>query len=68
MNKLRLFFKLAPMRIRDAAFELACAVLLPLSTMCKVCNMLRGMAIGMLLGGGAAGIAIVACIRHGWVC
>lgn len=50
MLRLPLFIKLAPMRVRDAAFALACRLLLPLSTSCKVCNMLRGMGIGILIG------------------
>lgn len=64
MNKLRLFFKLAPMRIRDAAFELACKVLLPIATNCKVCNMLRGMTLGFLFGAGASCLAIAPFIHH----
>lgn len=38
-----------PGRLHDALFALACRLLLPLSTMCKVCNMLRGMALGFVL-------------------
>lgn len=66
MDQLRFFIKRALARVRDAAFALACRILLPIATTCKVCNMLRGMAIGILLGAGTSCLAIAASIRH-WV-
>ncbi|MDP3841086.1 MAG: hypothetical protein Q8Q81_00620 [Oxalobacteraceae bacterium] len=42
--------KRVPTVLHDRLFELACRVLLPISTMCKVCNILRGMAFGFVLG------------------
>lgn len=57
MDRIRLFIKLAPSRAHDALFALTCRLLLPLSTSCKVCNMLRGMAIGFALGLAAAAVA-----------
>lgn len=68
MLRLPLFIKLAPGRARDAAFALACRLLLPLSTMCKVCNMLRGMLLGFLLGTGLSCLAIAPFIHHWWGC
>lgn len=58
----------APTILHDWLFELACRVLLPISTMCKVCNILRGMAIGFLLGAGMACLAIAQVIHHWWGC
>lgn len=48
-------------RLADALFALACDLLLPISTFCKVCNMLRGMAIGIALGAALA-VAVL------WIC
>jgi hypothetical protein len=50
LDKIRLAIKRAPANLHDWLFALACKLLLPLSTMCKVCNMLRGMAIGVGIG------------------
>jgi hypothetical protein len=50
LDKVRLAIKLAPTKVYDFLFEMACKLLLPLSTMCKVCNMLRGMGIGVVIG------------------
>lgn len=58
MSKLRFFFKRLPQRARDGAFTLACSVLLPIATNCKVCNLLRGLAIGALLGASTACVVI----------
>lgn len=66
MDRIRLFIKLAPTRAHDALFALACRLLLPLSTTCKVCNMLRGMAIGFMLGLIAAAMLAVLAARFGW--
>jgi len=44
------YLRRLPTRVHDSLFAIACRVLLPLSTMCKVCNMLRGMAIGLGFG------------------
>jgi hypothetical protein len=68
MDRLRLFFKRAPGRVRDAAFALACRVLLPIATTCKVCNMLRGIVLGILLGAGIACLAIAPFIHHWMGC
>jgi len=48
--------KRAYRRLADALFAIACRVLLPISTICKVCNILRGMTIGFLLGVGAGAL------------
>jgi hypothetical protein len=66
MDRLRLFLTLAPTRAQDALFALACRLLLPLSTGCKVCNMLRGIAIGILLGVGMAALLAVLSGYFGW--
>jgi hypothetical protein len=66
MDRIRLFFKLAPSRAHDALFALACRLLLPLSTGCKVCNMLRGMAIGFGLGLVAAAVLAVMTAYFAW--
>lgn len=66
MDRFRLFLKLAPSRARDALFALACRLLLPLSTSCKVCNMLRGMAIGFVLGLISAVLLADLVARFGW--
>jgi hypothetical protein len=66
MDRIRLFVKLAPSRAHDALFALACRLLLPLSTNCKVCNMLRGMAIGFWLGIIAAAALAVMSAYFGW--
>lgn len=52
----------APSVVHDWLFELACRLLLPLSTTCKVCNMLRGICIGVLLGAGCT-VALVHVLR-----
>ena len=44
-------------KAHDRLFEIACKLLLPLSTMCKVCNMLRGMGIGIIIGAGLTAAA-----------
>ena len=63
MDNFLLMLKRAPARVRDSAFALACRLLLPIATTCKVCNMLRGIMIGMPIGGLA-----MALIHHiGWV-
>ena len=66
MDRIRLFLKLAPSRAHDALFALACRLLLPLSTTCKVCNMLRGMAIGFGLGMAASAALAVLSAYLGW--
>ncbi|OFJ46427.1 hypothetical protein BA896_021995 [Janthinobacterium lividum] len=66
-NVLRAIKRL-PSSLHDRLFTLACSVLLPISTSCKVCNMLRGMAIGLLLGAGFACLAIAPFIHHWWGC
>lgn len=66
MDQLRFFIKRAPARVRDAAFALACRILLPIATTCKVCNMLRGMTLGFLFGAGASCLAIAPFI-HRWL-
>ncbi|WP_076592012.1 hypothetical protein [Herminiimonas arsenitoxidans] len=50
LNDICLKIKRAPSVAKDNAFAFACTVLMPLSTYCKICNMLRGMGIGFLLG------------------
>lgn len=67
--RLPLSIKLGPQRMRDAAFSLACRLLLPLATDCKVCNMLRGMMLGIPVG-----VVIAWCIdclalyfHWGWI-
>ena len=60
--------KRVPTILHDRLFELACRVLLPISTICKVCNILRGMAIGVLIGTGIACLAIGPFIHHWWGC
>lgn len=50
LDNLRLRVKRLPAVIKDKAFEIACDVLLPISTYCKVCNILRGMGIGIVIG------------------
>lgn len=62
--RLPLFLQRAPARARDAAFGLACRALLPIATDCKVCNMLRGFALGALAGCGVACLAIAPFIHH----
>jgi hypothetical protein len=66
MDRLRLFFKMAPSRMRDAAFAIVCRLLLPLSTSCRVCNMLRGMGIGYMLGLISAAAQAVLSAYYGW--
>jgi hypothetical protein len=66
MDRLRLFLTLAPTRAKDALFALACRMLLPLSTGCKVCNMLRGIAIGTLLGMLLSAVFGVLSSYFGW--
>lgn len=67
MNNFLFSLKRAPARARDAAFALTCRVLLPIATDCKVCNMLRGVTIGMPLGAGALCL-VLALLRYlGWV-
>ena len=68
MDKLRLFIKRSPAALHDWLFALACRILLPISTMCKVCNMLRGIAIGALLGAGIGCFAIAPAIHRWWGC
>lgn len=68
LDRLRLAIKLAPTKLHDWLFEIACRVLLPISTMCKVCNILRGMLIGALLGIGLTCFAIAPFIHHWWGC
>ena len=68
MDRIRLFIKLAPARAHDALFALACRLLLPIATNCKVCNILRGLLIGALLGSGIACLAIAPFIHHWWGC
>jgi hypothetical protein len=68
MDQLRFLLKRAPARVRDAAFALACRILLPIATTCKVCNMLRGMSIGYLLGVGTSCLAIAPVIHRWWGC
>lgn len=68
MNNIRFFFKRAPAQVSDAAFALACRILLPIATTCKVCNMLRGMSIGILLGAGISCLAIAPFIHHWMGC
>lgn len=68
MDNLHLFFMRAPARVRDAAFALACRLLLPIATDCKVCNMLRGMSLGILLGAGFSCLAIAPFIHRWWGC
>lgn len=64
LDNLRLAIKRLPTTAKDAAFALACKLLLPLSTMCKVCNMLRGMAIGFGIGV-ATTVAVVLLLKIG---
>jgi len=66
LDKIRLAIKRAPSNLKDRVFSLACTLLLPLSTTCKVCNMLRGMAIGILLGTGAS--CAIALLIHNLGC
>jgi 2-keto-3-deoxy-galactonokinase len=61
LNKLRLAIKRTPARLHDRMFDIACRVLLPISTMCKVCNMLRGMLLGIVIGSALTAIAFL-CI------
>lgn len=68
MIRLPLFLLRAPARARDAAFGLACRVLLPIATSCKVCNILRGFVLGALLGCGLALLAIAPFIHHWFNC
>jgi hypothetical protein len=35
----------------DKAMALACRLLLPIATTCKVCNIMRGIGIGIIIGG-----------------
>jgi hypothetical protein len=63
LDTIRLAVKRAPANAHDALFALACALLLPLSTHCKVCNMLRGMAIGAAVG--AAIATVLTCYLGG---
>lgn len=58
---IRLLIKRAPAVAHDWLFALACRALLPISTTCKVCNILRGIAIGSVLGG-----ALALATHHGW--
>lgn len=66
MDRLRLFLTLAPTRVQDALFALAGRLLLPLSTGCKVCNMLRGIAIGFMLGMVFSALLAVLSGYYGW--
>lgn len=52
-------------RLHDGLFALACRILLPFSTPCRVCNMLRGMVIGIFLGGAIA-CQVIALLLHHW--
>ncbi|WP_299533377.1 hypothetical protein [uncultured Herbaspirillum sp.] len=51
-------FRTAVFRLRllltDQAMALACRVLLPIATSCKVCNIMRGIGVGMVIGAGSA--------------
>lgn len=51
-------FRTAAFRIRlalkDHAMALACRVLLPIATTCKVCNIMRGVLIGIAIGAASA--------------
>ncbi|TCS38512.1 hypothetical protein EDC30_102251 [Paucimonas lemoignei] len=58
----------AKARLHDRLFGLACDLLLPISTYCKVCNILRGIALGFLLGTGFACLAIAPFIHRWWGC
>lgn len=60
--------KRMPTVLHDQLFELACRLLLPISTTCKVCNILRGMTVGLLLGAGFACLVIAPFIHHWWGC
>lgn len=62
MEKIRHLICRTPSVVHDWLFELACSLLLPLSTTCKVCNMLRGIGIGVLLGAGCT-VALVFVLR-----
>jgi hypothetical protein len=50
LHHLRSALTRARIKAHDRMFELACRILLPISTMCKVCNILRGMMLGACLG------------------
>ncbi|KAF1043209.1 MAG: hypothetical protein GAK35_02301 [Herbaspirillum frisingense] len=51
-------FRTAALRLRlaagDRAMALACRVLLPIATTCKVCNIMRGIVVGIAIGACAA--------------
>lgn len=51
-------FRTAVFRLRlalkDQAMALACRVLLPIATTCKVCNIMRGIAVGIVVGASSA--------------
>lgn len=68
MDNLRLAIKRAPTTLHDAVFAIMCKLLLPLSTDCRVCNMLRGMALGILVGIGFTCLAVAPFIHHWWGC
>jgi hypothetical protein len=66
LDKIRLAITRAPSILKDGALSLACKLLLPLSTTCKVCNMLRGMAIGIGIGGALSiGVVLAMLLRKG---
>ena len=62
MNKSNSKSSRAAAALRDLSFQLACRVLLPIATSCKVCNMLRGAAIGFVCGAVAVGLVIYASL------
>jgi hypothetical protein len=50
LENLRRALKRASARLHDHLFEIACRVLLPISSQCKVCNILRGWLLGYCMG------------------